>query len=116
MFHLSLRSITLCRSHDHNNGRKIISLCVRARVCVFCIPQMASSSATLTVEKDKSEGLLQTMFPDMITRQLREDLASRPQRYCECVTLYFSDIVAFDRICADSNPQQIVMLLSKMYW
>ncbi|KAK2148151.1 hypothetical protein LSH36_512g02038 [Paralvinella palmiformis] len=56
-----------------------------------------------------------TMFPDMITRQLREDLASRPQRYCECVTLYFSDIVAFDRICADSNPQQIVMLLSKMY-
>ena len=77
---------------------------------------MHARSEALIVEKAKSDRVLQTMFPEAITYQLREDLAARPQRHRDCVTLYLSDIVEFDQICAESNPEQIVMLLSKMYW
>lgn len=72
------------------------------------------ANADVNKEKKKNVELLQLMFPADIAEKLwmGHDIQAKP--YSE-VTLLFSDIVGFTRICSTATPIQVVTMLEKLY-
>ncbi|XP_048858484.1 LOW QUALITY PROTEIN: retinal guanylyl cyclase 2-like [Brienomyrus brachyistius] len=68
----------------------------------------------LEVEKQKTEKLLTQMLPPSVAEALKMGCTVEPE-YFDSVTLYFSDIVGFTTISANSEPIEVVDLLNDLY-
>nr|XP_029711385.1 guanylate cyclase 32E-like isoform X5 [Aedes albopictus] len=68
----------------------------------------------LTEEKKKTESLLLRMLPRSVAESLMR--GERVEAECfDCVTIFFSDLVGFTELCAQSNPFEVVEMLNDLY-
>ncbi|KAM9500438.1 retinal guanylyl cyclase 2 [Clarias gariepinus] len=68
----------------------------------------------LEIEKQKTEKLLTQMLPPSVAEALKLGSTVKPE-YFDSVTVYFSDIVGFTTISANSEPIEVVDLLNDLY-
>uniref|UniRef100_A0A3B4AZ87 Guanylate cyclase n=1 Tax=Periophthalmus magnuspinnatus TaxID=409849 RepID=A0A3B4AZ87_9GOBI len=68
----------------------------------------------LEIEKQKTEKLLTQMLPPSVAEALKVGGTVVPE-YFDNVSLYFSDIVGFTTISANSEPIEVVDLLNDLY-
>ncbi|XP_054608923.1 retinal guanylyl cyclase 2 [Dunckerocampus dactyliophorus] len=68
----------------------------------------------LEIEKQKTEKLLTQMLPPSVAEALKVGGTVVPE-YFDSVSLYFSDIVGFTTISANSEPIEVVDLLNSLY-
>ncbi|KAK5611585.1 hypothetical protein CRENBAI_014676 [Crenichthys baileyi] len=68
----------------------------------------------LEIEKQKTEKLLTQMLPTSVAEALMVGAVVEPEHF-DNVSLYFSDIVGFTTISANSEPIEVVDLLNDLY-
>ncbi|KAI0210729.1 Guanylate cyclase 32E [Lamellibrachia satsuma] len=75
---------------------------------------VAERTKQLMNEKKKTEALLLRMLPRPVADQLTRNKPVVPEHY-DSVSIYFSDVVGFTALSAESKPIQVVDLLNDLY-
>ena len=75
---------------------------------------LADQTRALNKERKRTDTLLYQMLPKSVVVSLKHNQNVRAENFAEA-TILFSDIVAFTRICSESNPLQVVQMLNNVY-
>ena len=80
----------------------------------FFFTQNAEFKDMLATEREKSDRLLLSLFPDSIAGQLRDSNQSIADSF-ENVTILFADIVGFTRYASHMSPNDLVAMLDEIF-
>lgn len=78
------------------------------------VEQREELAHKLQLHKEKMKNLLLEIMPFPVARALLSGKAVDAKEF-RCVTVLFSDIVGFTRICQQCNPRQVVNMLNELY-
>lgn len=78
------------------------------------VGKLKDTLSELNKEKKRTEILLFQMLPKAVASKLTNREAVEPETFAE-VTVFFSNIVDFDKICSQITPIQVVHMLNSLY-
>ncbi|XP_058056061.1 uncharacterized protein LOC131207464 [Anopheles bellator] len=76
--------------------------------------KLMARTMELRMEKGKSDRLLYQMLPPAVVKQLKQQ-RQVPAETFDAVTIFFSDIVGFTDISANSSAMEVVIMLNTLY-